>query len=214
MLFGAHGRVEVRNAKEAKDLLSEGNRDFRKGNWAKLVIGIKLLFSLLALLLKGQRPFAIVVGCSDSRVIPEYLFAQGFERLFVVRTAGNILGEIGMGSVEYAAEHLGCRLVVVLGHDDCGAIKATISGSHAPGSIGAITRKIMPSFLRAKKTGATGKKLIELTADYNIEAVVDQIRQSPVVSELMAHGKIEVVGAKFYIDTGEVKFFEEKELAA
>ncbi len=99
---------------------------------------------------KGQKPFAIIVGCSDSRIPPEILFDQGIGDLFIIRLAGNIVDDMALGSIEYAADHLGSRLVVVLGHSKCGAVTATAQGGEAHGHIGSIVKAIAPAVDRAK----------------------------------------------------------------
>lgn len=99
---------------------------------------------------KGQKPFAIVVCCSDSRVSPEIVFDQGLGDLFVVRTAGNVVDDVGLGSIEYAVEHLGTRLVVVVGHTECGAVSAAVSGGEVHGHLRAVVEAIKPAVEKVK----------------------------------------------------------------
>jgi carbonic anhydrase len=94
---------------------------------------------------QSQSPFAVIVSCSDSRVPPELLFDQGYGDLFVIRIAGNVVEDTALGSIEYAVEHLGAKLLVVLGHERCGAVKATVDGGEAPGHIGSIVNAIKPA---------------------------------------------------------------------
>ena len=122
------------DAEESLKKLMDGNRRFVSETYDRGDIGP----GRRAEISKGQRPFAVIVDCSDSRVVPEFIFDQGLGDLFVIRTAGNIVDDIAIGSVEYAVKHLGVRLVLVLGHDDCGAVKATVAGGKAEGHIDAI----------------------------------------------------------------------------
>lgn len=154
-------------------------------------------------LTKGQKPFAVIIGCSDSRVSPEVIFDQGLGDLFVVRVAGNIVDAVSLGSIEYAAGHLGTRLIMVLGHSKCGAVTATVQGGHAPGHIINIVDAIKPSIEKAK--GRPGD-LTDNTIRENARSVADQIRNSaPILSEMYKNGKIEVVSAYYDIDTGMVE---------
>src|SRR4029077_17465300 len=99
---------------------------------------------------QAQHPFAIILGCADSRVSPELVFDENLGDLFVIRTAGNLIDEHALGSIEYAVEHLGTRLIVVLGHERCGAVTAALESSHAPGHINSLVRDIQPAVKAAK----------------------------------------------------------------
>ena len=153
-------------------------------------------------LTQGQKPFAVIIGCSDSRVSPEVIFDQGLGDLFVIRVAGNIIDAVALGSIEYAAEHLGTQLIMVLGHSKCGAVTATVQGGHAPGHILNIVDAIKPSVEKAK--GHPGD-LTDNTIRENVRRVTEQIRNStPILSEMYKNGKVDVVSAYYNIDTGEV----------
>lgn len=154
----------------------------------------------------GQRPFAVVVCCSDSRVGPEVVFDQGLGDIFVVRTAGEVVDDVGLGSIEYAVEHLHSPLVVVLGHERCGAVTAAIEGGDAPGHIGALVKAIAPAVEESK--GAPGDA-IDNAVRAQIGAVVRQLRSAePIVAELVHAGKVAVVGARYDLDTGAVEVVE------
>lgn len=198
--------AEVKSGAEAKQLLVDGNNRFRAGNFA-----VKDLSSTRREDLKknGQKPFAVIVSCSDSRVPPELLFDQALGDLFVVRVAGNIVDPVATGSVEYAVEHLGSPLIVVMGHEKCGAVKATVEGGEAPGSIGSIVAKIKPSVDKVKASGITGDELAEKSADENIKAVMAELEKSPVIKHLVEKGKLTIVGAKYHIGAGKVEWFDE-----
>jgi len=152
---------------------------------------------------KGQKPFAIIVGCSDSRIPPEILFDQGIGDLFIIRLAGNIVDDTALGSIEYAVDHLGVRLVVVLGHSKCGAVTATVQGGEVHGHIGSIIQAITPAIDRAK--GKTGD-LVDNTIRENTKLVAGYIASSqPILEQMVNNGKIAVVSAHYDIDTGLVE---------
>ncbi|HWP97651.1 MAG TPA: carbonic anhydrase [Syntrophomonadaceae bacterium] len=192
------------SAQQAKQLLVEGNKRFVSGEIGQKELGAGRRIDLFE---NGQFPFAVVLTCSDSRVPPELLFDQGLGQLFVVRVAGNVVDPVALGSIEYGAEHLGAPLLVVLGHSNCGAVKASVDGGEAPGSIGALVAKIKPSVDKMKAAGASGANLYEKVEDENVRAVIAEIGESPVVQHLVQHGHLEVVGAKYLLDSGEVVFF-------
>lgn len=153
-------------------------------------------------LAKGQHPFAVVVTCSDSRVAPEILFDQGLGDIFVVRVAGNIVDDNALGSIEYAVEHLGANLVVVLGHTKCGAVSATVSGGEAPGHIKSLCDAIKPAVEKAKKQDGD---VLDNAIINNIIDVTQKIMDcEPILKELVKENKISVAPAEYDITTGKV----------
>lgn len=153
---------------------------------------------------QAQQPFAIILGCADSRVAPEVLFDQGQGDLFVVRNAGNIVDDVVLASIEYAAEHLGSTLVVVLGHERCGAVTAAAAGGEAPGHLPACFGAIQPSVEKAR--GMEGE-LVENVMHLNVQEMVRQISESePILRPRVQDGRLKIVGARYDLDTGEVKF--------
>ncbi len=157
----------------------------------------------------GQRPFAIVLGCADSRTSPEVLFDQGLGDLFVLRVAGNILDDHVLGSIEYAVDHLGAQLIIVLGHQRCGAVQAARetldSKAEAPAHINSLVTAIQPA------VEATRGADVEATVKANVENVVQSLRSSePVLKKEVEAGAITVVGAYYNLDTGAVAFTKEK----
>lgn len=154
----------------------------------------------------GQRPFAVVLGCSDSRIPPEIIFDAGIGDLFVIRVAGNIADDVVLGSIEYAAEHLGVDLVMVLGHQKCGAIQAAVAGGEPNGFVGSVLRALRPAVDEAKlKPGDT----VDNTVRVNVAQIVVAVRASkPVLSHLSAEGKLRVVGAYYSLETGKVEILE------
>ena len=153
-------------------------------------------------LVKGQKPFAVIVGCSDSRVSPEIIFDQGLGDLFVIRVAGNIVDDVALGSIEYAVDHLGTKLVLVLGHSKCGAVTATVRGDAVPGHVKNIVQAIKPAIEAAKELPGD---LTDNTIKANARLVADQLQYSdPILSESVRQGKISIVSAYYNVESGEV----------
>lgn len=148
----------------------------------------------------GQNPFAIILGCSDSRVSPEIIFDQGIGDLFVVRVAGNVAGDIELDSIEYSALYLKSSIIMVLGHQNCGAIQAVINGQTQ--DIEAVASLIAPSLELAKTQKGS---LIENTVKDNVLYVVDQLKKTPVLSKLIKEKKIDVVGGYYDFQSGAVE---------
>jgi carbonic anhydrase len=166
-------------------------------------------------LAKGQKPYAIILSCSDSRVPPELVFDKALGEVFVVRVAGNVPDPIVLGSIEYAAEHLGSPLIVVLGHERCGAVTAAVDAKGKPeGNIGAIIKTIAPAVKQAKKDykGKNKAELVETAVDDNVKLVAANItRQSAVLRHLVKEGKIKIVAAKYDLDDGKVSLLDLKQ---
>ncbi len=147
-----------------------------------------------------QNPFAIVVGCSDSRVTPEILFDQGLGDIFVVRVAGNVMGPLGVASVEYAVEVLGAPLIFVLGHENCGAVQAALS--RKPDDIAPISNKIEKAVKEHSLPNETG---LEGAIKANVRAVVEQLQQEKPLADLIAKGKLGVVGGYYNLESGKIE---------
>ena len=161
----------------------------------------------------AQHPFAVIVGCSDSRIPPEHIFDQGLGDLFVIRLAGNVVDTLALGSVEYAIAELGVPLVVVLGHEGCGAVKASVRSlldeAEAGGDIADLLDLIKPSAESVLQSFAgTRAELYERVADANITAVIGQLLQSEIIQQGAEEGVLSIVGAKYSLG-GEVTFFGE-----
>ncbi len=154
----------------------------------------------------GQHPFAIILGCADSRVPPEIIFDQGLGDLFVIRVAGNILDDAILGSIEYAVEELGTALVLVLGHERCGAVAATVKHAEVVGHISTLINAIQPAVDKAKtKPG----DLLDNAVRANIELVVAQLKSSMPVADLVLKNKLTVVGAQYNLKCGSVDLIAE-----
>jgi len=158
-------------------------------------------------LAKGQSPHAVVLTCADSRVPPEIVFDEGLGDLFVIRVAGNVAPDAEIASIEYAVEHLHTPLVVVMGHQSCGAVGAAIAGGEAPGHLSALMEPIKPAVEEARKQKGD---LSDNAVRINVERVVEQLRTSqPVLAHEVAEGKLRIVGAVYALDTGRVAWLPE-----
>jgi carbonic anhydrase len=193
---------------QALQRLIDGNRRFREASgtssarpWSR------------QLATEAQRPFAIVLGCSDSRTPVEILFDEGFGDLFVVRIAGNIVAPSVVGSIEFAAAQFGSRLVVVMGHTRCGAVAATLKLMETglgPESrnIRSITDRIAPHIEGLIRPGDAEASMREAVRA-NVRASVDHLRHgSAIIEELIGAGRVAVVGAEYELETGAVHFFD------
>ena len=198
-------------ATEALSRLREGNRRFTaesRGSDAFLTQARR------AEIAEAQTPFAIILGCSDSRVPAEIVFDQGLGDLFVIRVAGNIVAPSQVGSVEFAAERYGSRLVVVLGHSQCGAILATIEELHRPTEIQsrnlrAIVDRVRPAVAGLIGAGLDADTLVRQAVRANIRASADHLRHgSQVLEQLIQEQGLLIVGAEYSLETGRVEFFD------
>ena len=198
------------------ELLLKGNAKFIKGD-------LELLkkYSTPTVrkgLAAGQKPFAVILTCSDSRVAPEILFDKGLGEIFVVRVAGNIVAPHELGSIEYALEHLGANLIVVLGHEKCGAVSATYGAypTHVEGNIGSLTESIYPA-VDAVVAGTKPAGTVEQAAQVE-ECIVENIKlvsesletKSAIIKELVEKGETKIVRAKYDLDEGKVVVLSER----
>jgi carbonic anhydrase len=151
---------------------------------------------------ESQAPFAAILGCADSRVPAEIVFDQGLGDLFVCRVAGNIATSEEIGSLEYGTTILGAKVLMVLGHKRCGAVKATIEGGRFPGQIGSLIDDIKVGVERAEKAPGTNK--LETAIQANVLYQVELLNQSTVIGDLIDKGLLKVVGAYYDLDTGKV----------
>lgn len=207
---GAAPVAPVMPPEEALRLMREGNEKYvtdapfraTAGRERRLEIAVK------------QRPFCVLVGCSDNRVSPELLFGRGLGELFIVRNAGNVVDLAAMGSIEYGVAALGVPLVVVLGHQRCGAVEAAVSivekDERYPGSIGKMVEPIVPAVLsarRRKAEGAANGDLLDLAVRENVDRVVDRLRTTEqLLAEPQQKGTLKIVGAHYDLEGGRVEF--------
>lgn len=200
-------------AQEALDRLKAGNQRFMKGETTNHTL---VSHQERVEMAEGQNPFAIILGCSDSRVPAEMVFDQGLGDLFVIRVAGNVVAPSQVGSVEFAAERYDCAVVVVLGHSHCGAIQATVDTLLNPenppsDNLMSIVNRVRPSVEILLQTDLKHdhNKLCMHAIRSNVFASVNQLRHgSAVLESLIAKGKMIVVGAEYSLETGEVNFFD------
>lgn len=202
------------SAIEALDRLREGNARFVSDTRASEALTNQFRRTQVA---TGQEPFAIILGCSDSRVPGEIIFDQGLGDLFVIRVAGNIVAPSQIGSVEFAADRFGTRLVVVLGHSTCGAVTATLEELGRPSdaqsrNLQSIVDRIRPAvepLLAAGGAHLSPEERMALAVRANIRASVNQLRHgSEILENLIARDGLLVVGAEYSLETGVVDFFE------
>lgn len=159
----------------------------------------------------GQKPFATIIGCADSRVPNEIIFDQGVGDLFITRTAGQVMAEASYGTIEYATEVLNTRLIVVLGHESCGAVQAAMKlPENPPGHVVTLINAIKPASLYAKENATTHDHALDLAIRKNVLEQVNLLRNlEPVLSRRSASGDVLIVGAVYNLHTGGVEFLEE-----
>jgi carbonic anhydrase len=150
---------------------------------------------------QGQEPFAAILGCADSRVPAEIVFDQGLGDLFVCRVAGNIATPEEIGSLEFGTLVLGAKVLIVMGHERCGAVKAAIKGGELPGQIGSLIKSIDIGTVTPKSDDLTS---LEKAAKANVSHQVEVLKKSPVLSDLIAKGQLKIVGSYYDLDTGKI----------
>jgi carbonic anhydrase len=184
--------------------LVEGNQRFQNGTTGHPLHHTKQRESLVG----GQSPFAAILSCSDSRVPPELIFDQGLGGLFVVRLAGNTVTRAGVESLDYAVDHLGVNLIVVLGHDSCGAVKgAIVECANKPAAeLPEIFGNICPAVDQARK--ADGNNLESRAIDSNVTSQVAILERSPLFKKRVADGSLKIVGGRYNLERGKVEFFK------
>lgn len=195
-------------------MLKEGNAKYLTESPVQAVEGKKRRLEIAL----GQSPMAVLVSCSDSRVPPELLFGRGLGELFIVRNAGNTVDTVAQGSIEYAVAQLGVPLIVVMGHERCGAVDAAVSvvekNLSFPGSIGKMIEPIIPAVLSAqaatpKKGSASREALVDAAVRANVSRVVERLRKDQaMLLEPLRAKRLMVVGARYDLDDGKVDFFD------
>lgn len=193
IIFGLNFMLDAYTPEESLKVLLEGNKRYASDQLLHPNRTMERRESLVAI----QKPFAIIVGCSDSRVSPEIVFDQGIGDLFVVRVAGNVVGAIELDSIEFSAIYLNSSIILVLGHENCGAVSAVFKGNTK--DIEVIAQKI------EKGIGNLKPDSLEGAIKANVRAVVSQIKNSEAVARLVHDKKINVVGGYYRLSTGEVE---------
>jgi carbonic anhydrase len=203
----------MNSAVESLERLREGNRRFVSHSESRIAVESQTRRNQVV---AGQEPFAVILGCSDSRVPAEIVFDQGLGDLFVIRVAGNIAAPSQVESVEFAVSRLGTRLVVVLGHSNCGAIQATLEAlerpeEQRPPDLGAIIGRVRPSMEPLLQTDLrrNREELVSSAVRANIRASADHLRhRSPVLTRMVDGEGLLIVGAEYSLRTGFVDFFD------
>ncbi|WP_020656623.1 carbonic anhydrase [Massilia niastensis] len=212
MAYSAPGKKTTLTGQQALDLLKEGNAQFTADKPHPVIQGKERRLEIA----RGQTPIAVLVSCSDSRVPPELLFGRGLGELFIVRNAGNTVDTVAQGSIEYAVAELGVPLIVVMGHERCGAVDAAVSvvekQTGFPGSIGQMVEPIIPAVLSARARLGNKKfthdELLDASVRANVERVVNKLRGSQaMLLEPVRTKRLLVVGARYDLDDGRVEFF-------
>lgn len=192
-------------AERALTLLKEGNAGFAMGQSARPRQNSDRVKEVAS----GQRPFATILGCSDSRVPSEIIFDQGLGDLFIVRTAGQVSTYASWGSIEFAEEILGTRLIVVLGHTKCGAVSAAVTLPEVPGHIVTLINAIKPAVVEARKGTDDPAHLLDEAIRQNVRMQVEQLKSlEPVLAKRVRERSLKIVGAVYDLETGKVDFIE------
>lgn len=196
--------VEVSPAKNPVERLMQGNQRYVTSttvcheDWSAKRTALS----------EKQKPFAVIVTCSDSRVPPEIIFDQSLGDLFVVRVAGNIVDDFAVGSIEYGVNILGANLVLVLGHSNCGAVDAALKGMKFDNHIQEVLNAIQPAVMATK--GMSGD-LLEKTIKANVKEVEEKLKTSkPLLAKLIKDGSLQISGAYYNLDSGKVEFLDKQ----
>lgn len=192
-------------AKDPLQVLMEGNKRFAE---MKPVHPDEDVYRLRSVT-REQHPFAVIVSCSDSRVSPELIFDQGIGDLFTIRTAGNIIGNVGLGSIEYAVEHLHVKLIMVLGHERCGAVDAFVQGGKAPGHIRDIIDSLKQE-MEIKAIPYTDPNRLNDCVRANVEHGIRQLAaQSGIIREKIHEKELRIVGGRYDLDSLKVELIRQ-----
>ncbi len=201
-----NGLLYADNPNEALSKLKEGNARFVTGTQIHPNLDKDRLLNTAK---DGQKPFATILACSDSRVPVEAIFDWGVGDLFVIKVAGNVADGDEIGSIEYGTHHLNTPILVVLGHTKCGAVTAVVKGDEVHGHIPALVDNIVPAFESAKEKHSElhQPELIDKTIEANVfQSIKDILSRSSIVAELVKEGKLKIVGAIYDIETGRINW--------
>lgn len=188
---------------EGVNKLMEGNQRFVQGKLTNPNQDTVRLTEVAA----GQSPFAAILSCADSRVPPEILFDQGLGDLFVVRDAGNVATPEEIGSLEYAVAILGSKVLMVLGHQSCGAVTAALEGGKVSENIDRLLGQIQPA-VEEFQGQQSDQKALKKAVEANVKFQIERVKLSPIISEKLAEGNLTIVGGYYNLDTGEVSLLE------
>ena len=203
-MTGSNGHESLVSAEEALARLKAGNARFLRGEQRFSRTSREVLASLA----QGQRPYATILGCSDSRVPPELVFDAGFGDLFIIRVAGNIVSPEVMGSIQYAGTHLKTQLFVVLGHEGCGAVQAALAakfqGAQERSRIALLLRDMLPGLADVDPALAPPQQL-ECAVEANVRWSMRQLLETPEARARLAEDRVKLVGAIYETATGRVR---------
>jgi carbonic anhydrase len=191
-------------SKEALNRLTAGNMRYIAGKPEQKIVTPELRMDLLK---NGQKPYAAIMGCSDSRVPVELIFDAGLGELFVIRTAGNVAGPLEIGSLEIAIDFFNVPLVVVLGHQDCGAIRAAVNGGEFSEDVEAVIQDIRSSdgsFVSQK----SNDKPLEFFEDAKVKHTLSKVAENTFISKAISEGSVRIIAARYSMETGIVTFFD------
>ena len=186
------------NAHDALSRLKEGNQRFTKNQLENISVDQATKRELV----KGQSPYAIILSCADSRVVPELMFNAGMGELFVVRVAGNVANTSSLASMEYAVAHLGSQLIVVIGHQNCGAVTAAVKGGDNGPNLNHLLEHIKPAIKGSSDPGAVDE-VIRKNAELTMQVIS---RDSEIIRKAVDSGTVKIVPGYYHLDTGEVEF--------
>jgi len=195
-------QIKITSSQEAVEALNDGNEKYLSEK-TTTVTTQEMREDLTE---NGQHPYAVVITCSDSRVPVEEIFSCNAGEIFVIRTAGNVIDDLEMGSIEYGVEHCGASLVLVLGHTNCGAVTAAVEGESEGNNIDAIIRHIEPAVEEAKKTSNDKDSIIYEGVRINVLNDIEQIKADATIKNCIDNGDVEVKGAIYDIEKGTVKW--------
>lgn len=187
------------SSEQAIRMLKEGNQRFVQGHLAE-----KNILQNRSQLIFEQKPIAVIISCSDSRVTPEIVFDQSLGDIFVIRVAGNIINDDVLGSIGYAMDYLNVQLIMILGHQNCGAVIEALNRRNIPDYLLPIVNKIQPAVKKGMASGATGVELVDKTVIENIKIVEDELSESPTISKKLLHGEVKIVGGEYQLTSGKV----------
>ncbi|MCE7985175.1 MAG: carbonic anhydrase [Caldilinea sp. CFX5] len=199
------GEAPVQNPQEALERLVAGNQRYATNR----SLPVNESSQRRTEVAQGQKPFATIFSCVDSRVPPELVFDRGLGDLFVIRTAGHVIDEAVLGSLEFGVAELQIPLLMVLGHASCGAVKATLEavehGAEAPASIGYLVNGIKPAIELAASQADFS---LDTCINTNVTLTVNRLRETPLLAEAVAQGQLLIVGARYNLETGAVEMIE------
>lgn len=208
--FNGYSAIETysnksQSSSESLSRLMDGNKKFIYSSYNSSSIDSSIRKSLYE---NGQKPYAIILTCSDSRIVPEDIFYTGLGEIFVIRVAGNIVDDSVLGSIEYAVDDLKVPLIMVMGHNKCGAVYSASNINGLSGSLEKTVEKIVPSYQKSKSLGGSDSEINERAINFNTENSINTIKENEVVKKHISDNSVMVVGAKYDLETGKVMLLD------